>query len=197
VVWAYNNGTDFDVAYSRWNGVGWTPTEILASSVLDEVDPSIHVAGGSLRVVWWVEQTRAVWLLSQTRSGAWGVPERVNGLSGMRPSAVTWEGAVLVASEADDGQGGRQILLSTRLGQDLFDTESLASTPEDRPLDIELHVEQGKLWMDWKHSSSEFAYSEFDDGEWDPTSTLPWAEHSWVAVEEMRLAVRNLVVKSP
>jgi hypothetical protein len=197
VVWAYNNGTDYDVAYSRWDGAGWLPPEFLTSDTLNEVDPRIHVGGQSIYVVWWVEETNAIWLIEQSRRGVWGTPAPVGGLSGMRPSVVTWGETVLVASEADDGQGGKEILVSKRLAPDVFDTEFVSSNPEDQPLDVVLHEAQGRLWMDWKRSNTEFAYSEFAGDVWAPASTLPWTGHSWVVVEEMRRTVRSLILESP
>lgn len=197
VVWAYHNGSDYDVAYSRWDGEGWLAPEFLTSSVFNEVDPRVHVDDDAVHVVWWVEETNGVWLMAQSRRGEWGPPEQVTGLSGMRPSVVTWEGTVLVASEADDGQGGKEILLATRLGPEAFATEFVDSGPENQPLDVMLHEDQGTLWMDWKRSGSEFAYSEFAGDAWTPVAVLPWTEHSWVAAEEMRQTVRSLLLGSP
>ncbi len=43
VVWAYNNGPDHDIAYSEWNGHGWSPTVMLTSGPEDEVDPRVFI----------------------------------------------------------------------------------------------------------------------------------------------------------
>jgi hypothetical protein len=196
VVWAYHNGTDFDIAYSCWDGEGWTETQLLASSALDEKDPRIHARNGRIHVVWWVEQTRAVWLLVQPRPGQWDVPERVDAMSGMRPSVVAGDADVLVACEADADDGGRRILVSERQGEDLFDVEVVASTPGHRPLDVVLHAEQGRLWMDWKHSATQFAYAELTGKGWGPATTLPWTDQSWSGTEEARRVVRSLVLGS-
>jgi hypothetical protein len=197
VVWAYGNGTDYDIAYSRWDGDGWLETEFVTSTTANEIDPRIHVDRDYVYVVWWVEETGSIWLVRRPRLGAWQMSERVNGQQGMRPSVVTWNGTVLVASETDDGQGGMEILMSTRLGAGSFFTEFIGSTAEHLALDVVLHTGQGKLWMDWKHSDTEFAYSEFVNDAWGPITTLPWTDPSWIGVEEMRLRVRGRVLATP
>lgn len=197
VVWAYNNGFDHDIAYSRWDGDGWLATEFLTSTAADDVDPRIHVDGDAIYVVWWEENAQSVWLVKRLRLSSWEVPERVNEEPGMRPSVATWGGTVLVVAEAESGQGGRDIVLSTRVGQGEFESEIVGGTPEDLALDVVLHVERGRLWMDWKRAGTEFAYSEFAGETWTPTATVPWTDHSWIAVEEARQRIRNLVLMSP
>ncbi|MCP3919290.1 MAG: hypothetical protein GY711_27440, partial [bacterium] len=39
VVWAYNNGSEHDVAFSEWDGAQWTPVEFLTTAAGDELDP--------------------------------------------------------------------------------------------------------------------------------------------------------------
>jgi hypothetical protein len=197
VVWAYNNGDDYDIAYSRWDGDGWLETEFLTSNAANEIDPRIHVDSDAVYVVWWEEGARSVWFVKQRRLSGWEVPEQVNEHPGMRPSVATWGGTVLVTAESEDGQGGRGIVLSRRLGQGDFDAEIVGATSEDLALDVVLHVERDQLWMDWKRSGTEFAYSEFAGDAWTPAATLPWTDHSWIAVEQLRLRIRNLVLMSP
>ena len=57
-----------------------------------------------------------------------------------------------------------------------------------------LHTEWGQLWMDWRDSSTQFAYSEFDGGEWISPTPVPWNDDSWLRLEQIRLTIRNLVV---
>jgi len=197
VVWAYNNGTDHDIAYSRWDGDGWLQTEFLTSNAADEIDPRIHVDGDAVYVVWWEKDAQSVWFVKRPRLGAWEVPEQVSERREMRPSVATWGGTVLVVAESEDGQGGRDIVLSTRLGQGDFEAEVVGATPENLALDVVLHVEREKMWMDWKRSGTEFAYSEFTGAAWAPAATLPWTDHSWIAVEEARLRIRSLILTSP
>lgn len=197
VVWAYNNGIDHDIAYSRWDGDGWLETEFLTSHVADEIDPRIHVDFEGIHVVWWEADAQTVRYVKRSRLSDWGVPERVNDRPGLRPSVATWGGTVLVVAEAEGGHGGKDIVLSKRLGHGEFEAEIVGATPGDLALDVVLHVERDRLWMDWKRSGWEFAYSEFAGDGWTPVATVPWTDHSWTAVKETRLRIRTLVLMSP
>jgi len=53
------------------------------------------------------------------------------------------------------------------------------------------------LWVDWKHSETEYAYSEQVDGEWMPPVFLPWTDDSWVRAEEARKAIRTIIETGP
>jgi hypothetical protein len=197
VVWAFNNGSDFEIAYSCWDGGGWLEPEFLTAEVADQLDPRIFVDAGATYVVWWEQGAKSIWLATRPRGGDWELPEHVNGQSGMRPSVVTWGGTILVASEQDDGQGGREIILSTRLEPGDFNSEFVDSSAEDLSLDVVLHAEQGRLWMDWRHSGSEFAYAEYDGANWSPSATVPWTDDSWLMLEQIRQSIRDLVMSSP
>ena len=195
VVWAYHNGSSHDIAYSRWTGDEWLPTELLTSGSANEIDPRIFVDENTIYVVWWETGSEKVWLVTRPRDGEWQPSESVSQAlqTGMRPSVVSWQGTVLVAAEEDDGLGGKLILLSTRQGQGVYATETVGSVSADHDLDVVLHAEQGKLWLDWRHSDVEFAYSEFLGSSWAGLETLPWADQSWLALEEVRLCIRALV----
>jgi hypothetical protein len=127
----------------------------------------------------------------------WDNPELITGQSGMRPSVVTWGGTILVASEVDVGEGGREIVLSTRLEPGDFNSESVNFSSEDQPLDVVLHTAQGRLWMDWRHSGTEFAYSEYVGNAWTAPATVPWTDDSWLMLEQVRLIIRGIVLSSP
>ncbi len=194
VVWAWNNGSDHDIAYSRWTADGWSETEFLTSGMSNELDPRIFVDDETIYVVWWEEVTNKVWLVTRPRDGEWDISELVSQSlqTGMRPSVVPWGGTVLIAAEDDDGQGGKLILIATRQAQGVYATETLGSA-QGGPLDVVLHTGQGKLWIDWRHSGEEFAYSEFNDDSWGTTVTVPWTDDSWLRLEEIRLCIRSLV----
>jgi hypothetical protein len=197
VVWAYNSGTDFDIAHSYWNGNGWTAPEFLTADAESQLDPRIFIDESAIYVTWWEPGAGSVWLITQPRGNAWQLAEQVEGQHGMRPSVVTWGGTVIVASESDDGQGGHEIQLSTRGEQGIFNTQLVSVSSQDQALDVMLHTESDRLWMDWRHSGTQFAYSEFEGSTWNPATTVPWIDTSWLRLEQVHLAIRNLVVCEP
>ncbi len=195
VVWSYNTGSDHDIAYSRWTGSEWLPTEFLTASTVNEVDPRIFVDESKFYVVWWEPATKTGRMIKRPRAGSWEAVEQI-GTQVLRPSVATWNGTVLVASEQDEGVGGK-VMLSTRLSTNNYTTQCIGSAPQEGALNVVLHAEQGKLWLDWRHSDAQFAYSRSVAGVWTPTATLPWTDTSWVKLEEVRLAIRNIVLASP
>ncbi len=195
VVWAWNNGTDHDIAYSRWTADGWGETEFLTSGTSNEIDPRVYVDQEAVYVVWWEDGSNKVWLVTRPRDGEWEISEPVGQAlqTGMRPSVVSWGGTVLIAAENDDGQGGTEILIATRQAQGVYATETVGSVPQNDALNVVLHADQGKLWMDWRHSDEEFAYSEFEDDAWGVAVASPWVDDSWIKLEEVRLYIRSLL----
>ena len=43
VTWAYQTGTDFDIAVAEWTGLGWGDPVFLTSTTTDDIDPRVHV----------------------------------------------------------------------------------------------------------------------------------------------------------
>ena len=75
VTWAYWAGTDFDIAYSEWEGSAWTPVEFLTASTNDELDPRVFVeSDGTVHVTWWtagaIDQVFLATLEQAPRNGA-------------------------------------------------------------------------------------------------------------------------------
>ena len=102
--------------------------------------------------------------------------EQVNGQTGMRPvrgdlgrDDSRWPPRRTTARVAGRSSS------PTRLEPGNFTTRSSSTRPPRTcPLGVMLHTEWGQLWMDWRHSGTQFAYSEFDGGEWMSPTMVPW-----------------------
>ena len=70
----------------------------------------------------------------------------------------------------------------------------IATTDSDSPLNVILHGEAGVLWIDWRHSDTEYAYSVYSANGWGPLVTVPWTGDSWTRVEEAREVIRGVVL---
>lgn len=198
VVWSYNQGVDFDLAISAWDGEVWTPIDFLAQSLSDELDPRLHLADdGSARVTWWQPgyPDRIGLVERPADSEAWSAPQLLS-IEGRRPSVLaTDEGAVILAFERDLPGGGQQIVVQVRPETGPPIEQVLLSTPRSQPLDIELHEANGQVWVDWKHIAGMFAYSEFVDGVWTPALGIPWTDPSWLGAETVRKEIQLEVVE--
>jgi hypothetical protein len=195
VVWSKLKSGSFDVALSRWNGSQWEPVQYLTNTAGNDLDARVSVDGSVTRVVWWVGGTEAVQLLTSQGSG-WGAAEFVTapGATGRRPSVALWAGAELVSYERDPTGSGQQIVLAQRDPGGVFSEQVLFNVTRTKPLDAKLHSEQGHLWIDWKHSDSQFAYSERIAGTWTAPETVAWNDASWNGEERARAFIRGQVL---
>lgn len=198
VVWAYNNGTDFDIAYSRWDQDTWLAPVFLTADTGNHIDPRIHATDEAVYVVWW-ESSGALWFAKKPRLQAWAAPELVTTQQpSFRPSVLFWEGELLIAAEREvSGGNDREIFLSTRIGPSNYISQSVAIFMTNQPLDVILHGENGKLWMDWCESPTSCAYSIREGADWSAPVDVPSTGTSWLDKEQTRLLIRSQVLASP
>lgn len=201
VVWAYNTGTDHDVAFAEWDGSGWSVTEFLTNDTDDELDPKIYVeADGTAHVVWWAAGTSENVYLTTRAAGAstWNVPLLVTGgpEEGRRPAVAVFGGVLRIAYERDSGEPGmtQDVVVATQQPGGGFSLELVGSTTRAEGLDVMVHEKHGHLWLDWKHEPAEFGCAEHQGSSWILRAPEPWTDPSWVGVEETRKSIQNQIV---
>jgi hypothetical protein len=203
VVWAFNNQSDHDIAYAEWTGDGWGVTGYLTAGAENELDPRTFISGeGRIYVVWWVDAAQPYVMLTSRRlvSPDWEPPQRVSatGEIARRPTVVAVGDVLRVAYERSsnlDVSAPRELIIRRRNGNGPFEIEQVITSGATPELDPILHVLPGKLWLDWKHSDTEFGYATFGDS-WGPAVIRPWNDPSWVGVEDVRRAIRFAVATS-
>ena len=202
VVWAYNNQSDHDIAYSEWNGDDWGTIGFLTASAENDLDPRAFISEeGRIYVVWWVDAVEPYVMLSSRRlvSPVWETPLRVTPVAeaARRPTVVAIGNVVHVAYERSsnlDISGPRELVIRRLNGTGQFDVEHVVTSGATPELDPILHVLQGKLWLDWKHSDTEFGYVVLGNG-WGHTVLRPWEDRSWIGVENVRRAIQIRVAE--
>ncbi len=200
VVWAYNAGGDFDIAVSEWNGTEWVGPVFLTSSTRNEINPKVFLEDdGTAHVVWWTADDDQVYLATRSAgSDIWHDPLRVtpDGESGRWPSVAVFDELLYVAYERDhpDPDIIRQVVVRRRGTSGAFFEFPVADVMRIKPLDVELHVEAGHLWIDWKHGISTFGYAVGEAGGFGAVQSLPWPDDSWIGVEDIRREVRRRVL---
>lgn len=201
VVWAYRAGTDFDVAYSEWDGTSWTEVDFLTSTTHDELDPRVSVEiDGTVHVVWWEPgPTDHVYLSTRSPgSTVWSAPVQVSSeeTGGRRPSVVVVGGVLRVAyeRECDEPEAAQEIAVARREAGGGFSIEVVAQTQRETRLDAILHLEEDLLWVDWKQGAGELGYAESGGSGWTSPRTEPWVDSSWVGVEDIRRVIRRRVL---
>lgn len=194
VTWAYRDGADYDVALLRWNGLAWAPVEFVTAGGSDEIDPRAAAGpGGQLHVVWWVAGPAERVYHAQGPPGALGYRQLV-ATDARRPAVAVVNGAPIIAWERTSGDGRQQIVVASRGFGGTFLPAPLFEVERSEPLDVALHYEGGVLWMDWKASDTEMAYSKRVRGLWTAPITVPWQEPTWEGSEEIRRDIRRIVL---
>ncbi len=194
VAWAYKLRGDHDVALLRWSGSAWLPVELVARTAADEIDPRAFASpSGQIHVVWWVPGSPERVDYAQGRPGSFGNPRTV-AAGARRPSVTQWGPTVLVAFERDLGPGRQQIAVASAGVGGSFVEAPVLEVQRGEPLDVVLHQEAGQLWMDWKSSAAEMAYSKYSRGRWSEPVAVPWSNPTWAGSEDVRKAIRDLVL---
>jgi len=208
VAWAWWDGTDYEIALSRWTGSSWSAWEILTDNAVDDLDPSITIdPAGTRRVSWWrADSPPQVWLLERFEGGGdWAPEERVTQVveDGSRPAVVAVSGLVRVAYQRE-GAGEREVVVSTREGT--WQPEVLATTGYQGPggdgdIDVVAHQKGTTLWVDWVEADGVLAYRVYDPQTdmWEPKQTQGYSwdpgagETEYWARETARTLIRRSV----
>jgi hypothetical protein len=179
VVWAYDAVIDHDIAVGEWTGDDCRLSlGFLTSSLVDELDPRVFVdRDGTAYVVWWEAGLPERVLLSYRLAGSryWEFPSEI-ATGGRRPAVVVHNGQLLVAYERDAADG-QEIVLAVP-GESGYDLEVVATTTRSAGLDVVMHSAAGRLWVEWKHSDTELAYSQRVSARWTTPTIVPRTNRS-------------------
>jgi hypothetical protein len=196
VTWATSGGDDYDIAFSGWNGTSWSGTEQVTTSPDNELDPRVHIDSfQKTYIVYWVAGSPDKVFLTTRTGGAlsWKNQGQVAN-DARRPSVVTHDEQLLIAFERELADGGQEVMVARIEGEEDVTAESVASTPRSERLDAVIHSSGGLLWVDWKHSDSEFAYSILERTGWSDPVTISWNDKSWVGEETIRQVIKTEVL---
>ena len=222
VVWAYNNGGgDHDIAFAAWDDTRWGPTHFLTNSAdQNERDPRVFYApGGAVHVVWWVESLTGIAdsriMLSTLTPGtptedgdlqlAWSDPERISppGEHVARPTVAESHGSLWISYERvpdNDAAAPSQIIVRRRsLVNALGGFAEVKAVVANRPglLNPLLTATHGRLWLDWQHADTNFGFVRLrSDLDWTEPQAVPWSNHSWLGVEDVRQTIRRLMLSA-
>ncbi|NIL99546.1 MAG: hypothetical protein GTN89_00990 [Acidobacteria bacterium] len=197
VTWAYNAGSDFDIAYSEWDGTQWAPVEFLTASTAKELDPRVRVASdGTVAVAWWEDGVVDTVFLRTRLAGSpiWSSPVQVSqpGVPARRPSIVDHEGTIRIVYEQDAIIG--QDVVVTTVTEEGYTRETVHTTARTEPLDAILHTRGSHLWLDWKESSDALGRAAWEADSWVVQPSEPWLDESWIGIEQARRSVRSKVL---
>jgi hypothetical protein len=194
VAWSYRSSAGEDVALLRWSGTAWGPVQLVTSGAAVERDPRAFAGPGDVaHVVWWVQDTPDRVFYLQSGGGGFGSVQ-LAATDARRPSVALAGTEVLLAYERTISAARQQIVLATRGPLGGFRTTPLFEVAHAGPVDVVLHFEDGRLWMDWKASPTAMAWSEYGGTTWSAPATLPWDDPSWSGTEDVRQEIREIVL---
>ena len=176
--------------------LGLGRVEYVTSSLSDELDPrAFAAADGSVLVVWWTDDVTPTFHVAHRDPAfeGWTAGRRVAG-SASRPTVAIVDGRVWVAYEREAKFGQRYVMVASELPDGTFAERIVATSDRKQALGVEIHMDAGRLWLDWKHSGQELGFAEWSVGNWSEVTAVPWADRSWGGEQEARRSIRDLLL---
>jgi len=136
----------------------------------DDPRRAVRSRGGGSRapvvspVAWWTAGPPDVVYVSRRPAGTsdWTPPVQVTASSesGRGPSVAVHDGVIRVSYEREstDPTFAQDVVVATQQTDGNFTAEVAAKTQRTDRLDAILHLEYGKLWVDWKHGADRIGY---------------------------------------
>lgn len=188
LTWAYDVGTDHDIAFNTWKKNDWNKKiEFVTSSTADEVDPRLYVdSHNHLYVTWWEDDSGSRIMLAKRSGRRWDMSINIG--TGRRPSVAMWQGDLVVAYERDNALGQEIVFARSSMGGP-FVPEVVAVTTRTTRLDPIVHVRAGVMWIDWREADNVIAYSAYNNGVWKMPMAKAWTDPSWLG----ELTVRHTI----
>ena len=194
ITWAYRQGIAQNVALLRWGGSAWLPVEFVTSGITVRLEPRIYATSSQyFHVVWWVAGATDRVYHTQGRSGSFAYA-RIVAENARRPSVLQAGLNVYVVYERAAGSGTQEIVVAIRSLAGSYVANPIFLVDRAGPLDIVIHEDTGRIWMDWKTSDAEMAFSTLVNGMWLAPVTVPWDDSSWAGSEATRARIREIVL---
>ncbi|MCP3980660.1 MAG: hypothetical protein GY716_15260 [bacterium] len=207
VVWAYNNGTDHDIAFSAWTGTQWSAIVFLTASTDDEIDPRAFIEhDGTVHVVWWVDSDEPKVMMTRRNptTGHWLAPLRVSAVDeqARKPTVAVLGQVPRVAYELEPGtnfQAGREIVVRRWEGDVFASEQTVPAGINAEGLEPLLRVLGDTIWLEWFESATELGYARRAAGsaDWGSPATVTLFGDSWIDVEDARKRVALQIWLTP
>jgi hypothetical protein len=199
---AYLDGTRPAVEFGVWTGARWEAVPVSAEAEPRGAREPRGFAGGdgTLHVVWWIPGAidSVKYAGGLSHGATWTAREPVTrpGEAGRRPTVAAFQGLVFAAYERP-ATGALEVVVAVRDIGGAWRSELVTTTRRTERIDTLLHVEGGRMWLDWRHSDAEVGWSQLVDGVWGAPAALPiGGDADDEDVEAARELVRQTVLGS-
>ena len=198
VTWSYWDGTDFEIAYSEWNGSAWTAPVMLTENAVDDLNPKIALdTGGRPIITWWRAGSEpAVFSIRRTSGSVWEAESQVSqaGEAARTPAiAVPPDGHPRYGYEIKSGST-RQVVVSRDNRVQPEDPpgttpEIVATTPYTGDTNPIVETRGSRTWVTWVHSATQVGWSELVNGAWGLPDFEPYSGPD--DIEAARFRIKN------
>ncbi len=203
VVWAYWTGSNYEIAWSFFDGETWSSPLLLTDSPADDIEPKLafdHL--GNLGIAWTrMESVSRIWYCEKDPEAGWSGEIVVsNGENPAKQASIAWDGLIPRISFHEDLSGGGARMIVA--GGETPDPWPLAFLPElvamstwEGELDQGLDVTRGKVFTSWVDSASHLAFSRRVYGSWQVPEFEPYEGED--DIPRARIRIKSRVGSTP
>ncbi len=198
-VWAWWDGNDFEIAWSRFDGLGWSSPVLLTDNQVDDTAPRLAFSGaGDLGITWTRQSAPSrIWYVENDPAHGWSAEIAVSDgvLDASEPSIVWDVGTPRIAYHEETTAGGERRILAA--GGDSpdpwpvgFILDLVALTPWLGELEQEIQFVDGRLYTVWVDGASHLAFSRRRDGIWQAEEIEPYSGVDDIPRAKVRVKAR-------
>ncbi len=182
IVWSKFDGSDYEIAYSYFNGIAWSNIELLTDNNIDDLNPNITFNNnGKAKVTWWSDEIiPQVYYKIKEYNAPWSSSLCISNASEISrfPSIAPLENLSYAGFEKYVTQASKIILVAgiiddpdphspgvTYLGDSVFE-------PSTEPTS---YFENGHLWVDWIYDENYLCWSEKIGDSWTAQQYEPYS----------------------
>ncbi len=197
-VWPYWDGSDYELAWSAFDGAVWSEVLLLTDNALDDLEPAIAFdALGTMGIAFRrAGSSTGVWYLENDVEHGWSAEIAVSdeGDAATSPSIAFFELKARVGYVAPS-TSEVVVALGGGDGGDpwpTFSPELVALTANTVDLEQETLVVGGTLYTVWVNDSSHLAFSRYTGGQWQIAEYEPYAGAEDISLAKIRVKGRVL-----
>lgn len=197
-VWPYWDGSDYEIAWSTFDGTVWSEVLLLTDNALDDLEPAIAFdALGTLGIAFRRTSAPArIWYLEHDIEHGWSPEIAVSegSASTTSPSIAFFELKARVGYVASPTS---QVVVAFGGGDGgdpwpTFSPELVALTTNTADLQQETLVVGGTLYTVWVNDSLQLAFSRYAGGQWQVAEYEPYMDGDEIPLAKIRVKGRVL-----
>jgi hypothetical protein len=175
VVWSKFDGTDYEVAYSCFNGSEWSSYDVITNNSFNDFDPYLAFSDdGIIKVTWWSDEPiPQVYYKIRKANGLWSLKLRISDPfeTSRFPSIAALNHLSFISFEAPIDSNSKNIYVAGGtddpdphpylINRVFIGSSDFAPNSQPKP-----HVLDGHIWVDWIYDENFLCWSEKIGKDW-------------------------------